>query len=197
MRKLGLLLLLIGFFGAAFVSVREADRDRDGNRREWSAIQWPYYVGAMAVGVVGVVLLRITARRAAAHSEKAAANLRTAITALDQLNAAVQRLRSQREQIMVYDLSGRIESEMMEDLARFADARETLIPLFGLQAYANIMNSFAGAERNINRAWCASADGYVDEAWSCMDRAAELFAAARHELATHAQSLDRASGAFA
>jgi len=42
---------------------------------------------------------------------------------------------------------------------------------FGLPAYAGIMTEFATAERSINRAWSASADGYIDEVWLSLDRA--------------------------
>lgn len=197
MRYLGLILLFIGFFGAAFVSVRQTDKDRDGNRREWTAIQWPYYAAGIALGVVGVAILRVHARAAAGHSERSAANLRTLQEALSRLQERLAALQKERELIEVYALPERIDQDLAEDLARFADARETLIPLFGLQAYATIMNSFAGAERSINRAWCASADGYVDEAWACIDRAAELLGDAGRELGVQQQTLDRPRGAFA
>jgi hypothetical protein len=40
-----------------------------------------------------------------------------------------------------------------------------------LQRYADVMSRFATAERLINRSWSASVDGYVDEVWSCTERA--------------------------
>ncbi len=46
---------------------------------------------------------------------------------------------------------------------------------YGLQAYADIMSSFAAAERYLNRCWSASADGYVDEVHTYLDRAAAQF----------------------
>ena len=41
---------------------------------------------------------------------------------------------------------------------------------FGLAAFADVMTAFASGERSINRAWSASADGYFDEAESCLER---------------------------
>ena len=57
-----------------------------------------------------------------------------------------------------------------------------MIDQFGLEAYARVMTRFASAERNINRAWSASADGYRDEVVRCLHDAANLLEAARAEL---------------
>ena len=57
---------------------------------------------------------------------------------------------------------------LMVDLGEFVDARETMIPRLGMQAYADVMSAFATGERQINRAWSASVDGYVDEVRVCV-----------------------------
>ena len=49
---------------------------------------------------------------------------------------------------------------MRDDLRRFAEAHERMVHLFGPQAYADIMSSFAAAARYINRVWSVSVDGY-------------------------------------
>ncbi len=55
-----------------------------------------------------------------------------------------------------------------------------MIPKLGMQRYADIMSPFANGERLLNRAWSASADGYVDEVRSCIAGArAELQKASR------------------
>ena len=41
---------------------------------------------------------------------------------------------------------------------------------FDLKTYADVMTEFASAERSINRAWSAAADGYIDEINLCIDR---------------------------
>jgi hypothetical protein len=71
---------------------------------------------------------------------------------------------------------------LRDDLRRFADARESLIHLFGLQAYANVMSDFAAGERYVNRIWSASADGYDGEARNYLGKAAAQFRAARQQL---------------
>jgi len=69
----------------------------------------------------------------------------------------------------------RIDEELMPDIHDFVEARESMIPHLGMQSYANIMSPFANGERLLNRAWSASADGYVDEVRTCIQGArAEL-----------------------
>ena len=46
-----------------------------------------------------------------------------------------------------------------------------LIQRFGLTVFADVMTQFSSAERFVNRAWSASADGYMNEASSCIRQA--------------------------
>jgi hypothetical protein len=75
-----------------------------------------------------------------------------------------------------------IDARLRDDLRRFADARETIIHLFGLQVYANLMSHFAAGERYINRVWSASADGYDAEARTYLGKAATQFRDAQAQL---------------
>lgn len=179
MRRLGLLLITIGFFGAAFFAVRRAD----SAGLEWRTIEWNYYLSFFVAGALGVVLLRTSVRGAKTHAHKLDADLQTMKQSIASLVTKLRNLRNGRDQIGVYEVHDRIDAELVEDLARFVDARESLIALYGLQSYADLMNEFAGCERNINRAWCASADGYVDEVWTCLDHAATQMTRTRRLLA--------------
>jgi len=42
-------------------------------------------------------------------------------------------------------------------------------------SYADVMSHYAGGERYLNRVWSASADGYVDEVNTYLDRSLEQF----------------------
>ena len=64
---------------------------------------------------------------------------------------------------------------MREDLANFAEARESIIHRYGSRSYAEIMSSFAAGERYINRVWSASTDGYVDEVGLYLGKAHQQF----------------------
>ncbi len=175
MRFTGGLLLMLGFFGAAFVTVRHADAEQ----LEWQTIEWAWYAIAFVVGLVGVVVLRVTAKSTGTQAHKLDADLEAMKTSLGRLVDKLSAMTAGRDDISVYDVHGRIDDELMIDLNAFVEARETLIHLYGLQPYADLMNRFALSERNINRAWSASADGYIDEVWICMERALQEMSAAR------------------
>lgn len=158
MRRIGLVLLWGGFLVGAFVSVRHT-----------TSIEWPLYVAAAVVGVVGVVILR---RESAAAGAEATRVQRALVVMRDRLRTIGDELAALRETPPgVYEVKDVIDAKLAVALGEFADAREAMIPAFGLEAYADVMTAFAGAERLINRAWSASADGYAVEVETCLERA--------------------------
>lgn len=174
-RIIGLVLMLLGFFAAAFVSVRHAD----GEGLEWQSIEWGWYLLAFLCGAVGVVLLRLTVKDAATQSEKVGSDLSTLDASLDVLVDKLLTFKREKGEIDTHDIHGKIDEQLAEHLGLFADAREALIHRYGLQPYADLMSKFALGERNINRAWSASADGYVDEVWASLDRAEKQMSSAQ------------------
>lgn len=171
MRTTGLILTFGSFLVCAFISVRRGD----ACGLEWQTIEWLYYLPAFLVGVVGVVLLRSSAREAATQSHKVEADLETLHTSLERIRTTIARLSAARGTTDVYDVHKAIDRALVDDLGAFVEARESLIPIYGLQPYAFVMNEFALGERLVNRTWCASADGYADEVWACIDGAALRF----------------------
>ena len=83
-------------------------------------------------------------------------------------------------------LRAEIDERLRADLRRFAEARESMVHLYGLQTYADIMSSFAAGERYVNRVWSASVDGYDAEAETYLEKAANQFADAQSQLAAAA-----------
>ena len=69
------------------------------------------------------------------------------------------------------DVTAYIDDNLVELFADFGDARNALIQQFGLSGFADVMTQFASGERFVNRAWSASADGYMDEASASLERA--------------------------
>lgn len=175
MRSLGFALMLIGFFGASFISVRHADSEG----LAWQTIEWGWYAAAFFVGVTGVAMLRATAKSAGTQAHKLDADLETMDVSLSSLVTKLEAINNGREGIGVYGVRHSIDDELAGELGTFVDARESLIHLYGLQPYADLMSEFAAGERNINRAWAASADGYIDEVWTCLDRAVARMSAAQ------------------
>jgi hypothetical protein len=83
------------------------------------------------------------------------------------------------DDLPVYEARFEIDRLFRDDLSRFAEARESMIHVFGMQNYADVMSNFAAGERYINRVWSASTDGYVDEVRMYLERAREQFREAR------------------
>ena len=186
MRTLGITLLTIGFFAAAFISVRHSDTEQ----LEWQTIEWGWYIASFLIGTMGVILMRVSATSSITQSHKLDSDLSTIETSLNKLIDKLTLYNQSRDSINVYDVHQKIDDDLMEDLNAFVDARESLIHLYDLQSYANLMNEFAGSERNINRAWSASADGYIDEVWICLEHALEKMKAARTLLRQYQQNQD-------
>ena len=157
MRLFGHFLMWAGVLAASFVSVSQVGE-----------ITWAAYGGAVAIGLVGVVLLRLTAKSALHQEHQINEDLATMRSALSNIVRTLEELVEAGETIDVYGVKDRIDGDMAEPLTLFADARESMIPAFGLAHYAEVMTRFAGGERLVNRAWSASADGYLDEVVSCL-----------------------------
>jgi hypothetical protein len=174
MRRAGHVLLWLGFLLAAFVTTRQLD-----------AVSWVSYIPAALIGVAGVVLLRRTATEAAAHVDVVRANLSALEGSLRRLIERLESMNRDRETIFVYDVHGRIDRDLLEDLATFAEARESMIHGIGLQEYASVMDHFARGERAVNRSWSASADGYVDEVWTYLGLAESYMREADRILSGH------------
>lgn len=177
MRPVGHVLMWLGFLAAAFVTTRQLDR-----------VEWAAYVPAAAVGAIGVFILRRTANRAATQGHVVKTNLSTLEQSLGRLVKNLEAMNRAKDSIFVYDVHGRIDAELSADLAAFAAARESMIHGIGLQEYANVMDRFARGERAVNRAWSASADGYVDEVWTYMALAEESLRDADGILRSHLEA---------
>lgn len=169
-RIAGHVLLWCGFLAAAFVTVRSTEVAGD----PWSTIAWPMYTTTLTVAAIGVVLLRMTARRGMGGPEQVIGTIEGLQENLKAVNGALFRFLESWSPEKVYDVHGWIDENLARDLAEFADARSALVREFGLRVYGQIMADFAGGERMINRAWCASADGYADEVEICLQRASSF-----------------------
>jgi hypothetical protein len=86
------------------------------------------------------------------------------------------------------ELRNWIDETLRPDLRRFVDARQSMVHLFGMQAYADIMSDFAAGERYVNRVWSSSADGYDEEAAIYLKKAAAQFEEAQQQLAAAAEA---------
>ena len=172
MKTAGMLLLTAGFLAGAYVAVLHRTNE----------IDWPLFVPAIVVAAVGVTLARLSAQRAARSEERLSGNVRLLEQSLDNVVARIGELCEKKDQLDVYRVHEQIDKLFPSSLSAFVEARESLIHVYDLQAYADVMNAFAAGERYLNRVWSCSVDGYVDELNEYLDRSREQFTAALAEL---------------
>jgi hypothetical protein len=171
MSIIGFVLTALGFLGGAFLASLDP-----------ATMRWGLFVPCLLLGAVGVYLIKQSSLRHARSDETLASNRAHIEDSLVRIIAGLRELDAGKDTIPPYELRFEIDHRFRTDLNRFADARESLSHMFGLQVYADIMSAFAAGERYLNRVWSASADGYVDEARAYIGRALEQFVDAETRL---------------
>lgn len=171
MKRIGYLLLAAGFLGGAYSTALDV-----------SATNWTLFVPAAIVALVGLLMARSGARKAARDDSLLRHNQSELESSLAAVIAGVADIRSRRSSIDTENLRVEIDERLREDLRRFTDARESLKHLYGVQAYADVMSAFAAGERMVNRAWSSSADGYGNEADASLETARARFDEAELQL---------------
>ena len=170
MKGLGYLLLCAGFIVGAYATALDV-----------VSVNWAIFVAAAVAATIGVMLLKRQAQ-AYARSDEVLENNRSELRR--SIDGVVADL---REIVADGDMHGaalrdRIDEKLRPNLTRFADARQSMVHLFGLQIYADIMSHFAAGERYVNRVWSSSADGYDAEARKYLAKAVEQFEDAQSQL---------------
>ncbi len=170
MKATGFVLLVLGFLIGAFATALDVEN-----------VNWTLFGVAALGAVLGLTLIK---RAAAAHATSEAVLELNRSELRESIDNIVRDLGE-----IIGDASAKgaslreaIDLRLRTDLRRFADARESMVHLFGLQTYADIMSHFATGERYINRVWSASADGYDEEAETYLGKAAEQFSVAQEQL---------------
>lgn len=171
MKKLGYLLITVGFLGGSYSSVYNPE-----------TVKWNYFIIAITIGIIGIALVRSHHKQQSRSEGKLADDLKTLTDSLNKIVYNVEQLNNKKNLINTYDMRHRIDELLAEDMINFVQARESIAGKYGLQAYADLMGYFASGERYINRVWSASADGYIDEVNTYLDKAQEQFAGALEKL---------------
>jgi hypothetical protein len=178
MKNLGYFMVAIGFLGGAFATSLDVQN-----------VNWTIFISMAAAAVVGLVIYKMQVG-ALARSEEVLKTNRVELR--ESIANVVNDLQELNNDNLTRGavLRDRIDLKLREDLRRFADARQSMVHLFGLQTYADIMSHFAAGERYINRVWSASADGYDEEADAYLKKAAVQFDEAKQRLLTVADQIN-------
>lgn len=182
MRNIGLVLIILGFLAGALIAVLDP-----------AAIRWSWFVPSLAVGIVGVVLVQVAIRRHATDATRLETNTRILNQSLGRLVSNLRALDDEKESVDTYDLPERIDQTFREDIGAFVDARESMVHIWGMQSYADVMSHFAAGERYLNRVWSCAADGYIDEAHTYITRSRAQFAEALAKLEALSARIDNAA----
>lgn len=170
MKTIAYLVVTFSFLAAAFLASLHP-----------TMIDWPTFLLVILGGVIGVVLVKRSEHAEARSGDKLTRNRALLEQSLENIVTNLKALDGRKDKVPTYEMRFEIDKLFREDLNNFADARDSMKHLFGLQAYADVMSSFAAGERYINRVWSASTDGYVDEVLAYVEKSLSQFEHAREE----------------
>lgn len=171
MKNLAFTAVIIAFLAGAYLASLDE-----------KLINWSYFIPVMLLGYLGAFLYRKAANEAAKHGDLLQNNKKVLIESLNNVLINLETLNGRKDQVPTYEMRFEIDKLFREDLINFAEARNSMKHLFGIQAFADIMSSFAAGERYINRVWSASTDGYVDEVMMYVEKSLYQFKHAKEEL---------------
>lgn len=164
MKVAGYFLLIGGFLLGAYSTALDV-----------RGTNWSLFVPAAVTALVGLLILKRAAAGNATSVEVLTANKSELQSSIANVVTRLEDIVGRRDSLATDAVRSEIDRLLRDDLRRFADARKSMVHLFGIQTYADIMSEFAAGERNINRVWSASTDGYRDEAHRYLDRALGRF----------------------
>lgn len=164
MKIFGYILLILGFLSAALTTVLDPEK-----------VKWPFFVPLVILGIIGITIIRIINRKEAKCEHKLDSNMKILHSSLENITKNINELNNIKTTINVYDIHEKIDEVFLDDLDNFAEARESIIHIYSTQIYADIMSHFAAGERYLNRCWSASADGYIDEVHTYIEKSADQF----------------------
>jgi len=167
-KTISLLVIMATFLAGAFISVLHPTQ-----------INWTWFVPVLVVGLIALYIYRKAHHVEAKASHRLSGNLEILDTSLANILGNLETLNADSDNLPVYEARFEIDRLLREDLNHFANARESMKHVFGLQNYADVMSAFAAGERYINRVWSASTDGYVEEVQRYLERATQQFREAR------------------
>lgn len=168
MKTFALILIVVSFLVGAFLSSLDPQ-----------TVNWAFMAPTLGVGLAGLWLHRKAAHGEIHTGQRLVGSIQLLGSSLDNIRRNLDAICARGDELPVYEARFEIDRLFREDLTCFADARESMIHVFGMQNYADVMSNFAAGERYINRVWSASTDGYVDEVRSYLERARAQFSEAQ------------------
>lgn len=164
MKNIFLLIVMVVFLAGAFIAVLDP-----------VTVNWTWMAPVLLIGAGALFGYRHAIHQEASAGHRLEGDMATLSGSLSSIRENLQALNARKEELPVYDARFEIDRLFRDDLDNFVDARETMIHVFGMKHYAEVMSAFAAGERYINRVWSASTDGYEDEVRKYLQRASDQF----------------------
>ncbi len=137
---------------------------------------WLFALSVLGLIVGGLLVRTQTKREIAAKAAADDKSPESPTAAIAHITGGLRGLRAELDGI--HDVESRLDrivrtlGEMQQThIAAVVGGRATLVGKLGLGGFAEFMDRFSVAERQINRAWSAAADGAHEEALASLDRA--------------------------
>ncbi len=159
---IAIILITAGTIGAA-LGVAQTDTQVQG----WEGkIQINYWLTGISLCsmIIGILLKRLVTKTSALTSLTQEGNKKIIHDAINNLSDRIKQIEQNLSTYNLDTLHEQLEESISGPLSDFVDNRQYLADTFGISGYAAVMTPFAQGERYLNRAWSASADGYLDEA---------------------------------
>lgn len=170
MKNVAYVLLAVGFLVGAYATALDVQN-----------VNWTLFGVAAMAAIAGVIVAKSVTRAHATSGTVLETNRKELNESIDNIVRDIGEMTAGKS-AKGEKLRNWIDDKLRPDLRRFVDARQSMVHLFGLQTYADIMSEFAAGERYINRVWSSSADGYDAEAATYLVKAAEQFSDAQRQL---------------
>ena len=151
-KTIALIVIMATFLAGAFISVLDPTQ-----------VNWTWFVPVLVVGLIALYIYRKAHHVEAKASHRLSGNLQILDSSLENILGNLETLNADSSNLPVYEARFEIDRLLREDLNHFANARESMKHVFGLQKYADVMSAFAAGERYIIRVWSASTVGYIVE----------------------------------
>ncbi|HEC83982.1 MAG: hypothetical protein DRR08_20825 [Candidatus Parabeggiatoa sp. nov. 2] len=168
MRVTGSLLFIVGII-VALISATKLPAS--GTR--WSDML-PFYVGAVVLAVVGLLLLRWPQiqQRNSTFSNQVCLNV---MALLEELLAEMQTLGQEINDLDGVGIAKRVNAMLDTYVLPFAAAQQEVICLLGQYQGVEVVVAAAQGERLLNRMWSAASDGNKTEAIATYPKALAAF----------------------
>jgi len=173
MKKLSFLLVALSFLAGSYLTSLDKEH-----------VNWMYFIPVLLIGFASAFWFQKISSEENKHGDVLKNNKKILIESLNNIINNLSDLNGRKDKVPTYDMRFEIDKLFRDDLLNFAEARESMKHLFGLQHYADIMSSFAAGERYINRVWSASTDGYIDEVMMYVEKSYDQFQHAKEEFDT-------------